>query len=52
MQISQWWLQFQVKIPTRAVDEFLGDLQASLGAAGIHYWILPISSSGRFGVSG
>ncbi len=41
--------QIQVQMASAAVDEFLNDLQASLGGAGIHYWVLPISRSGRFG---
>jgi len=45
-------LQFQVQMASAAVDDFLHALQASLGAAGIHYWVLPISSSGRLGASG
>jgi hypothetical protein len=41
--------QFQVQMASAAVDEFLNALQASLGGAGIHYWVLPVSRSGRFG---
>ena len=41
--------QFQVQMASAAVDEFLDALQASLGGAGIHYWVLPVTRSGRFG---
>ncbi len=39
--------QFQVQMPSAAVDEFLDGLRSSLGAAGIHFWVLPISRSGH-----
>lgn len=41
--------QFQVQMATSAVDGFLGALQQALGRAGIHYWVMPILRSGRFG---
>jgi hypothetical protein len=36
--------QFQVQMPEEAVAGFLGELQESLGAAGIHYWVVPVLS--------
>lgn len=39
--------QFQVQMASASVDEFLDALETSLGGAGIHYWVLPISRSGR-----
>lgn len=42
--------QFQVQMAAAAVDEFLEALQAALGGAGIHYWVLPVLRSGRFGL--
>ncbi len=48
----QWRQQFQVQMESASVDEFLDALQASLGSGGIHYWVLPIFRSGRFGVTG
>jgi hypothetical protein len=40
--------QFQIQMASDEVDEFLDALQASLGGAGIHYWVQPILRSGRF----
>ena len=40
--------QFQIQMACEDVDEFLAALQDSLGAAGIHYWVVPIARSGRF----
>jgi hypothetical protein len=42
--------QVQVQMPAGVVDGFLDGLQASLGNAGIHYWVVPVLRSGRFGV--
>jgi hypothetical protein len=39
--------QFQVQMASDEVDDFLDALQASLGGTGIHYWVQPISRSGR-----
>jgi hypothetical protein len=39
--------QFQVQIDASDVDVFLGDIQATFGAAGIHYWVLPLSQGGH-----
>ena len=41
--------QFQIQMETQAVDGFLDALQSLLGQAGIHFWVMPIMKSGRFG---
>lgn len=42
-------LQFQVQIDADDVRGFLSDARDTLGAAGIHYWVLPVMQSGHFG---
>ena len=39
--------QFQIQIRADAVNAFLDDARLSFGAAGIHYWVLPIAAGGR-----
>ena len=44
--------QFQIQMPTAAVEAFLEEIQAAFGGAAIHFWVLPIMQSGRFGATG
>jgi len=39
--------QFQVQIPGEAVDEFIEDARRTFGAAGMHYWVLPLGAHGK-----
>jgi hypothetical protein len=41
--------QFQVRLPAAAVDGFLADANAALGAAGVQYWVLPLLAGGHLG---
>ena len=43
--------QFQVELAAGRVDEFLEALEGALGGAGIHYWVMPLVRSGRFGAA-
>jgi hypothetical protein len=39
--------QFQIQIRAGAVKPFLDDIRRSFGAAGIHFWVLPLSQGGQ-----
>ena len=41
--------QFQVQLDADAVPDFLANACDTLGAAGIHYWVLPVVQSGHLG---
>jgi hypothetical protein len=41
--------QFQVQMAAVAVEQFLDDVRASLGGAGIHYWVIPVIGGGHLG---
>lgn len=41
--------QFQVQIDADVVQGFLSDARDTLGAADVHYWVLPVMQTGRFG---
>jgi hypothetical protein len=43
--------QFQVRLPARALEAFLADASAHLGAAGVQYWVLPLIAGGHLGES-
>jgi hypothetical protein len=40
--------QFQVQIAATAVGQFLEEARHAFGAAGIHYWALPLLAGGSF----
>jgi hypothetical protein len=44
--------QFSVQISAGEIDGFLEDLESSLGAADIRFWVLPLSRSGTFNNGG
>jgi hypothetical protein len=44
--------QFSVQISAAEIDDFLEDLERSLGAADIRYWVLPLMRSGTFDTGG
>ncbi len=39
--------QFQIQIRADDVDGFIDKIQKSFGAAGIHFWVLPMSMGGH-----
>jgi hypothetical protein len=39
--------QFQVQISADRVDAFLEDCRDSFGAAGIHFWVVPLVAGGN-----
>ena len=41
--------QFQIQISDHALDEFLDDARATLGSAGVHFWVLPLYAGGHLG---
>ncbi len=41
--------QFQVQITADEVSRFIDDAEGSFGAAGIHFWILPVLAGGTLG---
>jgi hypothetical protein len=41
--------QFQIQIPADDVDAFIDSLRKSFGAAGIHFWVLPLTMGGHLG---
>lgn len=40
--------QFQVQLAEVSVAAFLEDAHRSLGAAGVHFWVIPLIAGGRF----
>jgi len=46
---SQRRQQFQVQMPASAADEFLRRAAEAFGAAGVHYWVLPVIAGGQLG---
>lgn len=40
-------LQFQVQMPADASEEFLAEAAASIAAAGVHYWVVPVIAGGH-----
>lgn len=40
-------LQFQVQMPVSAVPAFLDSAGKSIGAAGVHYWVVPLLGAGH-----
>ena len=41
--------QFQIQIPADEVDAFIDSLRKTFGAAGIHFWVLPLTMGGHLG---
>ena len=39
--------QFQIQIRADDVDEFIDSIRKSFGAAGIHFWVLPLILGGN-----
>jgi hypothetical protein len=39
--------QFQIQIRADNVNEFIDNVRQSFGAAGIHYWVLPLTLGGH-----
>ena len=39
--------QFQIHVPAEDVDSFIEGVRESFGAAGIHFWVLPLTLGGR-----
>jgi len=39
--------QFQIQIRADDVDEFIDETRTSFGAAGIRFWVLPLTHSGH-----
>jgi hypothetical protein len=46
---SQERLQFQVQMPAADADDFLSGAAEAFGAAGIHYWSVPVLAGGQLG---
>jgi hypothetical protein len=46
---SQRRQQFQVQMPASETDQFLRRAADAFGAAGIHYWVLPVIAGGQLG---
>ena len=44
--------QFSVQIAAAEIDDFLKDLESSLGAAESRFWVLPLTRSGTFNNGG
>jgi hypothetical protein len=41
--------QFQVQLRADAVAAFLDDIRVAFGAAGIHFWVSPLTAGGHLG---
>ena len=39
--------QFQIQIRADNVNDFINNVRQSFGAAGIHYWVLPLTLGGH-----
>ena len=39
--------QFQIQIPADEVSVFIDSVRKAFGAAGIHYWVLPLTMAGH-----
>jgi hypothetical protein len=49
---SQRRQQFQIQLPANAVDRLVRELRAQFGAAGVHYWVIPVIEGGSVGSAG
>ena len=39
--------QFQIQISHDAVGSFIDDARKTLGSAGVHFWVVPLSAGGH-----
>lgn len=41
--------QFQIELPEAQLEEFIAAARDEFGAAGVHYWVVPIIAGGHLG---